>query len=112
RQRGVAAPAVPREDVRGRAPEGRLRRGRRAARGGEVRQGRLARREDVAGAVSSNETDTPTTPAEHYWVANELRRLGVKWVSLAPRFVGRFEKGVDYIGDLGERETDIAPHTD
>ena len=58
--------------------------------------------------VSVDETDTPTTPAEHYWVANELRRLGVKWVSLAPRFVGRFEKGVDYIGDLGELETDIA----
>jgi hypothetical protein len=31
-------------------------------------------------------------------------------VSLAPRFVGRFEKGVDYIGDLSELETDIAAH--
>ena len=51
--------------------------------------------------VSVDETDTPTSPAEHYWVAAELRRLGVAWVSLAPRFVGRFEKGVDYIGDLG-----------
>jgi hypothetical protein len=60
--------------------------------------------------VSVDETDTPTTPAEHYWVANELRRLGVQWVSLAPRFVGRFEKGVDYIGDLSELETDIAAH--
>ena len=60
--------------------------------------------------VSVDETDTPTTPAEHYWVANELRRLGVAWVSLAPRFVGRFEKGVDYIGDLDELETDIAAH--
>ena len=60
--------------------------------------------------VSVDETDTPTTPAEHYWVASELRRLGVAWVSLAPRFVGRFEKGVDYIGDLGELETDIAAH--
>ena len=60
--------------------------------------------------VSVDETETPTSPAEHYWVANELNRLGVEWVSLAPRFVGRFEKGVDYIGDLGELEKDIAAH--
>ncbi len=44
--------------------------------------------------VSVDETDTPTAPAEHIFVASELRRLGVQWASLAPRFVGRFEKGV------------------
>lgn len=60
--------------------------------------------------VSVDETDTPTSPAEHYWVASELERLGVAWVSLAPRFVGRFEKGVDYIGDLRELEKDVAAH--
>ena len=37
--------------------------------------------------------------AEHFYIASELRRLDVQWVSLAPRFVGRFEKGVDYVGD-------------
>jgi hypothetical protein len=60
--------------------------------------------------VSVDETATPTTPAEHYWVASELKRLGVRWVSLAPRFVGRFEKGVDYIGDLDALEADLAAH--
>lgn len=50
--------------------------------------------------VSVDETETPTSPEEHLFVALELRRLGVQWVSLAPRFVGRFEKGVDYIGDI------------
>ncbi len=60
--------------------------------------------------VSVDETDTPTSPAEHYWVASELVRLGVRWVSLAPRFVGRFEKGVDYIGDLDALEEDVAAH--
>jgi hypothetical protein len=60
--------------------------------------------------VSVDETDTPTSPAEHFWVASELRRLGVAWVSLAPRFVGRFEKGVDYIGDIAELEQDVAAH--
>jgi len=60
--------------------------------------------------VSVDETETPTSPAEHFWVASELKRLGVSWVSLAPRFVGRFEKGVDYIGNLAELETAIAAH--
>jgi tagaturonate epimerase len=60
--------------------------------------------------VSVDETETPTTPAEHYWVASELLRLGVAWVSLAPRFVGRFEKGVDYIGDPAALERDVAAH--
>jgi hypothetical protein len=50
--------------------------------------------------ASVDETESPTTVAEHYFFANELKRLGVQWVSLAPRFVGRMEKGVDYIGDL------------
>jgi hypothetical protein len=78
---------------------------------------RLARHlADAAGSrpveleVSVDETETPTSPAEHFWVASELRRLGVEWVSLAPRFVGRFEKGVDYIGDLVALETDLAAH--
>ncbi len=60
--------------------------------------------------VSVDETDTPTTHGEHYVIAGELRRLGVEWVSLAPRFVGRFEKGVDYIGNLGAFEADFAGH--
>jgi hypothetical protein len=50
--------------------------------------------------ISVDETETPTSLAEHALFANELRRLGVDWVSLAPRFVGAFEKGVDYRGDL------------
>jgi hypothetical protein len=60
--------------------------------------------------VSVDETDTPTSHAEHLFIARELRRLGVKWVSLAPRYVGRFEKGVDYIGDLDAFEADFAGH--
>jgi hypothetical protein len=71
---------------------------------------RAAGTREVELEVSVDETETPTTPAEHFWVASELRRLGVAWVSLAPRFVGRFEKGVDYIGDLDELEADLAAH--
>jgi tagaturonate epimerase len=60
--------------------------------------------------VSVDETETPTTHAEHVFIAKELQRLGVKWVSLAPRYIGRFEKGVDYIGDVGAFESDFQIH--
>lgn len=60
--------------------------------------------------ISVDETDTPTSPEEHYVIAAELRRLGVRWVSLAPRFVGRLEKGVDYIGNVEEFRQSFARH--
>lgn len=60
--------------------------------------------------MSVDETDTITTLAEHIYIAHELKRLNVKWVSLAPRYVGDFEKGVDYIGDLHEFEKSFAQH--
>lgn len=60
--------------------------------------------------VSVDETETPTTPAEHLYCATEMRRMGVHWVSMAPRFVGHFEKGVDYIGDIDEFAADFQAH--
>jgi hypothetical protein len=60
--------------------------------------------------MSVDETETPTSIEEHYFIANELKRLGVQWVSLAPRYIGSFEKGVDYIGDLAAFEADLARH--
>jgi tagaturonate epimerase len=60
--------------------------------------------------VSVDETDQPTTHAEHVYIVNELKRLGVKWVSLAPRYIGRFEKSADYIGDVSAFEADLAGH--
>jgi hypothetical protein len=60
--------------------------------------------------VSVDETETPTSVEEHFFVTGELQRLGVDWVSMAPRYIGRFEKGVDYIGDLVEFEVELAKH--
>jgi hypothetical protein len=60
--------------------------------------------------ISVDETETPTSPREHLFAALELRRLGVRWVSLAPRYVGRFEKGVDYLGDLQLFESEFSQH--
>jgi hypothetical protein len=60
--------------------------------------------------MSVDETENPTTLAEHVYIASELRRLGVQFVSLAPRYVGVFEKGVDYIGDLALFERAFSQH--
>jgi len=60
--------------------------------------------------VSVDETDQPTSHTEHLYIASELKRLGVHWVSLAPRFIGRFEKGVDYIGNIATFVTSLAGH--
>jgi hypothetical protein len=60
--------------------------------------------------VSVDETESITSPFEHYFFANELKRLDVKWVSLAPRFVGAFEKGIDYKGDLDLFKAEYIKH--
>ncbi len=60
--------------------------------------------------MSVDETDTPTSIHEHYFIAYELRLRGIPVVSLAPRFVGKFQKGVDYMGDVDEFETELVKH--
>jgi hypothetical protein len=62
--------------------------------------------------ISVDETDTPTSHAEHLYIVRELLRLGVSWVSLAPRYVGDFEKGVEYRGDLAALAADLAGHAE
>jgi len=46
--------------------------------------------------LSVDETEQPTTLAEHYIIAEQCLAGGMKLVSLAPRFIGDFEKGVDF----------------
>ncbi len=60
--------------------------------------------------VAVDEIEYRTTPIDHVYLATELHRLGVNWVSFAPRFVGEFEKGIDYLGDRAEFEADVAVH--
>lgn len=60
--------------------------------------------------LSIDETSTPTTPLEHYFVASELIRRNVKIATLAPRFCGEFQKGIDYIGDLSRFEAELKVH--
>jgi len=51
--------------------------------------------------VSMDETDTPQTPAELLVILAALADEGVPVRTIAPRFRGRFNKGVDYVGDVG-----------
>lgn len=60
--------------------------------------------------LSVDETDQPTTLAEHYIIADQCLGLGMQLVSLAPRFIGEMEKGVDYIGDIAALEASLADH--
>lgn len=60
--------------------------------------------------VSVDETDSPTSPLEHLFIGLELRRRGVRAASVAPRFIGEFEKGVDYKGDLAAFEASLRQH--
>lgn len=60
--------------------------------------------------LSVDETEQPTSLAEHYIVADQCLGRGMQLVSLAPRFVGDLEKGVDYIGDMELLEQTVRDH--
>jgi hypothetical protein len=60
--------------------------------------------------ISIDETTTPTPPSHHLFVIRELIRRGVTVSSLAPRFTGEFQKGVDYAGDTVEFGRQLAAH--
>jgi len=60
--------------------------------------------------LSVDETDQPTSLAEHFIIADQCLTGGMKLVSLAPRFIGDLEKGVDYKGDVAALEKSLADH--
>ena len=52
--------------------------------------------------VSMDETDSPQTPAELLIILVALADEGIPIQTIAPKFTGRFDKGVDYVGDLAK----------
>jgi hypothetical protein len=80
------------------------------ARGVEEEAARLGQLFEIE--LSVDETAHPTTAAEHYIIAEQLRKADVSLASLAPRFVGDFEKGVDYKGNLTELEASMRVHAE
>ena len=57
--------------------------------------------------VSMDETDAPQTPPELLIILAALADEGVKLQTVAPKFTGRFNKGVDYVGDLAQFEKEF-----
>ena len=62
--------------------------------------------------ISIDETSFPTSPAAHYLVASELAAWGVKPASIAPRFCGEFQKGIDYRGDIERFRKELGAHAE
>ena len=52
--------------------------------------------------VSLDETDRPQTPGELLLILAAIADEGIPAQTIAPRFAGRFNKGVEYVGDLAE----------
>lgn len=62
--------------------------------------------------VSMDETDQPQTPVEMFFILAAIADEGISAQTIAPKFTGRFNKGVDYVGDVTkfakEFEEDLA----
>jgi hypothetical protein len=57
--------------------------------------------------VSMDETDNPQTPPELLLILAALADEGVPVQTIAPKFTGRFNKGVDYVGDVRQFEREF-----
>ena len=57
--------------------------------------------------VSMDETDSPQTPGELLVILAALADEGIPVQTIAPKFTGRFNKGVDYVGDIAQFEKEF-----
>jgi tagaturonate epimerase len=58
--------------------------------------------------ISIDETDTPQSPVELFLILAMIAREGIPAQTIAPKFTGRFNKGVDYAGDLAQFAKEFA----
>lgn len=57
--------------------------------------------------VSMDETDQPQTPGELFFILAAIADRKIPVQTIAPKFTGRFNKGVDYVGDLAQFEKEF-----
>lgn len=57
--------------------------------------------------VSMDETDAPQTPSELLVILALIADEKIRAQTIAPKFTGRFNKGVDYVGDLAQFEREF-----
>jgi hypothetical protein len=70
----------------------------------------IARHKDPAlfvTEVSMDETDSPQTPPELLLILAAIADAGIPIQTIAPKFTGRFNKGVDYVGNVDRFETEF-----
>lgn len=61
----------------------------------------------IIAEVSTDETDAPQTPPELLIILAALADEKIRLQTIAPKFTGRFNKGVDYVGDLVQFEKEF-----
>ena len=52
--------------------------------------------------VSMDEVESPQTPVEMFFILKMIAEQGIPVQTIAPKFTGRFNKGVDYVGDVAQ----------
>jgi tagaturonate epimerase len=57
--------------------------------------------------VSMDETDSPQTPPELLVILAAIADEQIPAQTIAPKFTGRFNKGVDYVGDVAQFEKEF-----
>jgi hypothetical protein len=57
--------------------------------------------------VSVDETDLPQSPVELFLILAMIAREGIPAQTIAPKFTGRFNKGVDYVGSIARFEVEF-----
>ncbi len=57
--------------------------------------------------ISMDETDAPQSPLEMFFILAAIAQAGVPIQTIAPKFTGRFNKGVDYVGDVDQFEKEF-----
>ena len=62
---------------------------------------------DFITEISMDETDSPQTPPELLVILAAIADEGIPIQTIAPKFTGRFNKGVDYAGDLARFEKEF-----
>jgi len=62
---------------------------------------------DFVTEVSMDETENPQTPPEMLIILAALADQGIPIQTIAPKFTGRFNKGVDYVGEVGQFEKEF-----
>ena len=63
--------------------------------------------DDFVTEISMDETDYPQTPSEMLIILAAIADQGVPIQTIAPKFTGRFNKGVDYVGDVAQFEKEF-----